>query len=452
MALDAPGGQVCDHRAMAGRRVTATDRARSAVAIGLTIGVLFAACGPATPTASPSGGPAATRTSSPAPTSAGPTPSPEPPAVVYARIERQVEALRGLTAKVPVDPVLLDEPTIAAAVRADFDRDTPAALLASTERAQRALGLIPPDASLRDLELELLTQQVIGFYDPRTKRMSVKSTTGALGVLEQITFAHEFDHALQDQHFDLTRLGTSVADQGDRSLARLSVAEGDATLLMTDWASTALTPLQLLQYLQQSNAGDQQAELDKLPESLRAQLFFPYTSGLAFVQRAYAQGGWPAVDAIYAHPPDSTEQILHPEKYAAGERPMTVSVPADLAKRLGGGWKVELQDTFGEFGLQTWLKAAGGLDAQAAADAAAGWGGDRVVLASHGDAFAIAIETSWDTAADAQAFAAAAETTRARLAGRTALIDPGSTNRVTVFVATDDAAISRLAAALGLAG
>jgi hypothetical protein len=282
--------------------------------------------------------------------------------------------------------------------------------------------------------------------------MSVKSTTGALGVLEQITFAHEFDHALQDQSFDLTKLGTAVADQGDRSLARLSVAEGDATLLMTDWARTALTPLQLLQYLQQATAGNQQAELDTLPASLRAQLFFPYTSGLAFVQRAFTQGGWPAVDAIYAHPPDSTEQILHPEKYAAGERPVTVSVPADLARRLGGGWKVELQDTFGEFGLQTWLAAAGGLDAQTAADAAAGWGGDRVVLVSHGDAFAIAIETVWDTTADAQAFADAADTTRAKLPGKTALIDPGGTNRVTIFVGSDEAAISRLASALGLAG
>lgn len=452
MVLDAPGGQVCDHRAMAGRRVTATRRARSAVAIAVAFGFLLTACGPATPTTSPSAGPTAAPPATPASSSAAPTPSPEPPAAVYARIEQQVAAIRGLDANVAVNPILLDEAAIEAALRADFDRDTPAALLASTERAQRALGLIPPDASLKDLELDLLTQQVIGFYDPKTKRMSVKSTTGALGVLEQITFAHEFDHALQDQHFDLTGLGTAVADQGDRSLARLSVAEGDATLLMTDWASTALTPLQLLQYLQQSDAGAQQAELDKLPEALRAQLFFPYTSGLAFVQQAYAQGGWAAVDEIYAHPPDSTEQILHPEKYAAGERAVTVSVPADLAKRLGGGWKVELQDTFGEFGLQTWLHAAGGLDTAAAADAAAGWGGDRVVLVSHGDAFAIAIETAWDTAADAQAFAAAADTTRARLAGRTALIDPGSTSRVTVFVGSDDAAISRLAAALGLAG
>ena len=439
--------------AMADRRVTAPDRAPAAVAVALAVAVLLAGCGPATPpVASPSGVSTASATPTAARTFAGPTPTPEPPAAVYARIEQQVQALRGLSATVTVDPVVLDQAALEAALRAEFERDTPATVLASTERVQRALGLIPPDASLKDLELELLNDQVVGFYDPVTKRMSVKSTTGALGVVEQITFAHEFDHALQDQHFDLTKLGTSVADQGDRSLARLSLAEGDATVLMTDWARTALNPLQLLQYLQSADINGQTAQLAKLPASLQAQLFFPYTSGLAFVQGLVAQGGWPAVDRAYAHPPDSTEQILHPEKYAAGERPVSLPVPTDLARRLGDGWKVELQDTLGEFGLRTWLQAVGGLDPDTAAAAAAGWGGDRVVLVSHGDSFAIAILTAWDTPADAVAFATAADTTRARLAGRTALIDPGTTDRVTVFVASDEAAISRLAAALGLAG
>ena len=433
---------------MAGRRVTAAERARSAIVIALAAGFLLAGCAPSGPTSAPPSlaTPIAAHTSPP------PTPTPEPPAIVYARIEQQVQAIRGLTANVTVDPVVLDATALEVTLRANFERDTPAALLASTERAQRALGLIPPDASLKDLELELLNDQVVGFYDPVTKQMSVKSTTGTLGALEQITFAHEFDHALQDQHFDLTKLGISVADQGDRSLARLSLAEGDATVLMTDWAGTALSPVQLLQYLQESDLSSQQAQLAKLPESLRAQLFFPYTSGLAFVQGLFAQDGWAAVDRAYADPPDSTEQILHPEKYAAGERPVTVSVPADLAQRLGDGWEVDLQDTIGEFGLRTWLQTVGGLDPDAAATAAAGWGGDRLVLVSHGAAFAIAIQTAWDTPADATEFATAADTTRTRLAGRTALIDPGTTDRVTVFVGSDDAAISRLAAALGLAG
>ena len=427
------------------RRPSASPGPRTRLVV-LAVAFVLAGCANAEPSASPA----------PTPTlafySPGPSPTPEDPAVVYARIESQVQQIRGLTARVTVDPVILDQKALDAALRAQFDRDNPAAVLAAAQRVDRALGLIPADASLKELELQLLSGQVIGFYDPETKKMSVKSVSGALGVSEQITFAHEFDHALQDQEFDLSRLGIDKPDEGDRSLARLALVEGDATILMSDWAQTALTPVQLLQYLAQANVSEQTATLAKLPAALKAQLLFPYTSGVTFVQGLENKGGWDAVNQAFAAPPDSTEQILHPEKYVAREAPVKVALPADLATRLGAGWAVEFQDTFGEFGLRTWLQAVGGLDPVVAASAADGWGGDRVVLVAHGDAFALAIETVWDTPADATAFAAAAETTRARLAGSTALIDPGTTNKVTVFVGSDAAAIERLAGALGLAG
>jgi hypothetical protein len=432
---------LCDHPSVLRRR-----RVSPGLAAGLLVVLLATGCGTSTLSTSPS------PTPSPSVLTAGPTGTPESPADVYARIERQVEAIRGLPAKVTVDPVILDQAALDAALRAQFDKDNPAADITAAERVDRALGLIPADASLKELELQLLSGQVIGFYDPETKKMSVKSASGAIGVAEQITFAHEYDHALQDQQFDLSKLGIDDRDQGDRSLARLALVEGDATLVMTEWASTALTPAQLLQYLAQSDITGQAATLAKLPAALRAQLLFPYTSGLAFVQGLQTKGGWGAVDQAFARPPDSTEQVLHPEKYTAREAPVIVPVPADLATRLGAGWTVEFQDTFGEFGLRSWLQSVGGLDAAAASAAADGWGGDRVVLVADGASFALAIQTVWDTPADATAFAAAAGTTRARLAGSTALIDPGTTNRVTVFVASDMTSIGRLAGALGLAG
>ena len=430
------------------RKVTPGRRA----SLALALAVVVAGCGPSITDVASNG----TSSASPAltlePYSPGPSASPEDPAVVYARIEGQVETIRGLTTKAAVDPIVVDAKALEATLRARFDKNNPPAFIAATQRVDRGLGLIPADASLEELELQLLTSQVIGFYDPGTKRMTVKSASGGLGVLEQITFAHEFDHLLQDQHFDLAKLGTTVLDQGDRSLARLSLAEGDATIVMSDWASSALTPVQLIQYLEQSNLSGQTAQLAKLPAALRAQLLFPYTSGVAFVQGLVNKGGWTAVNEAYARPPDSTEQILHPEKYVAQEEPVAVPVPADLAKRLGAGWTVDFQDTLGEFGLRTWLQLVGGLDQAAASSAADGWGGDRVVLVSHGDTFAIAIQTTWDSPADATAFAAAANTTRAKLPGATAILDPGSTDRVTVFVASTQPAITRLASALGLAG
>lgn len=413
----------------------------------LLVAFALAGCGPTTSDAS-SGPPSPARTFDLY--SPGPSATPEDPAAVYARIERQVQQIRGLAATATVDPIVLDQKTLDAALRAQFDKDNPPSAIATNERVDKALGLIPADASLRDLELQLLSSQVIGLYDPRTKRMSVRSVSGGLGVVEQITFAHEFDHALQDQHFDLSNLGIDQRDQGDRSLARLALVEGDATILMSDWAQTALTPGQLLAYLSQADLSAQTAQLAKLPAALRAELLFPYTSGVTFVKGLETTGGWDAVNQAFARPPDSTEQILHPEKYVARELPVTVAVPADLATRLGAGWTVQYQDTFGEFWLRTWLQSAGGLDPATAAGAADGWGGDRVVLVADGDAFALAIETVWDTPADAAAFATAAGTTRARLAGSTSLIGPGAANRVTVLVGSDSGAIDRLTTALGL--
>ncbi len=381
--------------------------------------------------------------------SPGPTPTPEDPAVAYARIEQQVQMIRGLAAKAPVQPKVLDEAGLMASVRQHFDRDNPPALIAATERLYRALGMLPADASLKELYLKLLDSQVAGFYDPDEKALFVVSRSGGLGPAEQVTFAHEFDHALQDQTFGLKKLGTAVPDQSDRSLARLSLAEGDATLLMSDWAQAHFTPVQMLQLLQTSVDPAQSAALASMPPILRDQLLFPYTRGLAFVQGLWATGGWAAVDAAYATPPDSTEQIMHPEKYVAHEAVATIEVPGDLASRLGAGWRVDMQDTMGEFGLAEWLSGGGGVSVDVASAAAAGWGGDRLMLVSNGSTFGIAVQTTWDTAADASEFAAAARTALQAMSGKTALVE-GAANRVTFFVASDSVTIDRLKS--GLAG
>ena len=113
---------------------------------------------------------------------------------------------------------------------------------------------------------------------------------------------------------------------------------------------------------------------------LRESLLFPYIQGLGFVQGLQGAGGWQAVDDAFGKPPASSEQILHPEKYASHEAPITVALPKDLAARLGAGWKVPLEDTFGEFQLGIWLRGNTAIGTAGANDAAAGWGGDRVAV------------------------------------------------------------------------
>jgi hypothetical protein len=121
-------------------------------------------------------------------------------------------------------------------------------------------------------------------------------------------------------------------------------------------------------------------------------------------------GGWKAVDALFAAPPVSTEQVLHPEKLAAREAPVPVTLPADLASKIGPGWTADPDDTIGEFQLREWLTALGVAQAQAGT-AAAGWGGDRVGYVMGPDGrWLLMLVTAWDTPADAAEFQAAADT------------------------------------------
>jgi hypothetical protein len=410
------------------------------------------ACGPTVSVATPS------PTSTPTPsTSLGPTPSattPPDPATVYAAIEPQVVAIRGLEPKASVEPKILDAAGIQKFVKDSFSKDNPPEVVAANGRLLITLGLLDPKASLEDLYIELLGSQVAGLYNPDDKQLYVVSKSGAIGPTEKVTFSHEYTHALQDQNFDLKGLALDQIGEGDRGIARLSLVEGDATLLMSYWATANLTQAETFQLLSESLDPANTKILNEMPAVLRESLLFPYTSGLNFVQGLQAVGGWKAVDNAFGKPPASTEQVLHPDKYASGEAPIKVDMPKDLAAGLGAGWKVGLEDTLGEFQLKVWLaNASGGKGASVADAAAAGWGGDRVALLDGPDgATAVVISTTWDTPQDAVEFAAAADVAAGGLAGSSDAISPVDGKTVTVVIAPSADLVGRIENVLGLAG
>jgi hypothetical protein len=425
--------------APARRKIRRLHAARSALAAVLAI--VVAGCGVFGPAPSP--GPTASPT------------TPPDPATVYATIEEQVRAIRGLDERVPVTPKVLDGAALTAYVKEEFHKDNPEQLVKANERMLKVLGLLPPDASLEDLYISLLGGVVAGLYNPRDKTLYVVSRSGGLGPTEKTTFAHEYTHALQDQNFGLAGLELDAPGKGDQGMARLALVEGDASLLMTLWQIDHLTQAELLRVLGESLDPAVTGPLEKMPVVLRESLMFSYTGGLTFTQRLQSSGGWAAVDAAFAKPPASTEQILHPEKYDPFEAPTIVDLPDDLAARMGAGWSVGLEDTLGEFQLKLWLaNAAGGVATNQgdATKAAAGWGGDRVaVLDGPGGATAVVIRSEWDTAPDAAEFAAQAELVVPSLSGSgDVLAAPGGTN-VTVVLAPDAGLVSRLESVLGSA-
>ncbi len=438
-------------------------RSRRALVAILIAGVVATACGSTAPSASPA--PASSSTPAVAPPSpASPTATQASPgpaasideATLYRQIEDEVIALRGLPATQRLEPTILDEAQLRARIEAQFRAENPQAEIAASQATLIAMGLLPPGTSLENLYVNLLGSQVAGYYDPATKQIYVVARTGRIGAVEKVTFAHEFTHALQDQNFGLKGIQTDAIGQGDRSMARLALIEGDASLLMTQWLSGHLDSAGIGEIL----AGDPaaQAQLDAAPPFIRDGLLFPYTQGVLFVSSIWSRGGWKAVDGVFGRLPASTEQVLHADKYAANEQP--VSVPLDaasIAKRLGPGWTATPADTLGEFQIGSWLRARGvtGAGGGVSGDAAAaGWGGDRYALIDGPNgAYALVLLTTWDTPTDATEFSTAATQAIRGVPGaaRVARIASGAAvpegAEVAVLYASDAATLERLAGA-----
>jgi hypothetical protein len=335
-------------------------------------------------------------------------------------------------------------------LRTSFDEDYPPEQVAADEQLYHGLGLLPKDQKLADAYIDLLSSQVAGLYDPVQKKLYVVSKEGGVGPVEWVYYSHEYDHALQDQNFDLKKIQDGLDDKTDEALARQSLVEGDAYVLMTYWLQQNLTPEEIGQVIQASSDPQAQAALAKIPPIVQAQITFSALQGTQWVAGIQMGGGWGAVNAAFADLPVSTEQILHLEKYSAREKPIQVDLPDDLATKMGSGWSVVLEDTMGEHQTSIWLGSGA---VAAAADAAAGWGGDRIIMVKGpNDAWAIAWRTAWDSADDAAEFEVTAQTAVDN-AGGPGQVLPGEGGATRwVVIGSDDAALQKVANVLGLAG
>jgi hypothetical protein len=411
-------------------------RRRLALALGLVF--VLGACGSTTPSAAPTSPPATQAATAAPPT---PTPIPKSAAEQYADIRAAVEKIRGLQPTTSVDPVTIDATQLRTNLEGEFDSSNKPADLTNAENELITLGLLPAGSSLRDLTLDLESGQVAGYYSPDKKQLFVVSRSGGLGGAELVTYAHEFTHQLQDQRLGLGNLGLDAHDQADRDLARLALVEGDATLVQSTWMTDNLSPKQLGEVMSAAMDPAALKALSDAPRYLRETALFPYNDGAAFVARLLASGGYAAVNAAFTNPPDSTEQILHPDKYLTREPPIAVALPAKLASKLGTGWSVVAEDTLGEEILQIWLEQV--LSTPDAATAATGWGGDRLaLLRGPNGALAIALRTVWDTPADADAFLAAAVQTKTGLHLDASVEHPAGSTVVTLAIGDGNAVLA----------
>ncbi|MDL1902129.1 hypothetical protein FBR02_15335 [Anaerolineae bacterium CFX9] len=319
------------------------------------------------------------------------------------------ERLRGLETITPVERAFPTRSETIAYLTALYERDLP------REEADRALALyvaldlLSPDIDFTGIFLELLGSQVAGFYDPETQTMNVIPLIGdspgaRLSLLEQIIFVHEYTHALQDQHFGLNTYLEAAQDAPDEALARLALVEGDATAVMQLYTNqvAARNPLAALSLLTESLRAGNLTLPPGVPSALVDELLFPYNQGLSFVLALYGAGGWDAIHAAYDNPPTTTEQVLHPDKYLAGEGALPVTLP-DYAPLLGDSWVQAWDITLGEYYLNAFLRTQ--LSPAEAGRASSGWGGDRfAVWTNDAGEFVSVLRFRADTLADQAEF------------------------------------------------
>lgn len=314
-------------------------------------------------------------------------------------IAGQVSAARQLSVDHTIAIVQLDREAFLKEFREHLKHDD--AERQANDAFGRGFDLGQSDASEHD---DLVASQLLGFYDPKKDKVFVPEVREASReklIIDSGVVAHEIEHALQAQHFKNVRKPTS----SDEQIALLSLFEGDSQLAMAAYfgleggAPIGRTVRRLTDATKNvpiaALAKANQAGTLALARS-QERLDFPYSEGMMFVSDLYRAGGFDLVNAAFADPPTTTEQILHPQKYLEGENGRPIREP-----KVPSGWTGVVTDVLGE--LDTRIILARCLDKATSAKASEGWSGDRFgVFKPDADHVAMAWVSAWDTEADAK--------------------------------------------------
>jgi hypothetical protein len=325
-----------------------------------------------------------------------------------ARLSALVDSLRvpveeatGLRFRQPPRSAVRTREQVRAYLTAKLDEDLPPERARGIETAYRLFGMIPDTLSIRALMLDLLTEQVVGFYDPDSAMLF--GVGNAPRDELRVMAAHEMVHALQGQYLPLDSI-LSVRGDNDRTSAAQAVLEGQAMVA----SIRAITPgpdvlaqpgVWELFREQARNAQATMPRFAAAPLVVREGLMFPYIEGAEFMRWWAADTGRAGTVPFGARMPVSTEQILHPGRYARGDAPRPIDFPA------GGTEQVLHEDALGELEvhlLGATLAARGTVSYQPPL----GWAGDRYRVLATADGPALVWYLAFDDTASAARFSA----------------------------------------------
>jgi hypothetical protein len=335
-------------------------------------------------------------------------------ALIAATVDvlKETSDVRQLSIVRPVESAMQSRAEIERAVIKHLDEDTKPEEIHAHEAILKRLGLVPGDFQYRALMVRVLTEQVAGYYEPKTRKFYLADWIDIDG--QKPVIAHELTHALQDQHFNLRRFENWPKGDSDAQMAAHALIEGDATMAMVMYV--AANPMRALAFLKSmGSTGMETDELNNAPRALRESLLFPYQEGLSFARALHQRGGWPKVSEAFTALPQSTEQVLHPDKYFAKESPVKVALSdfssilnsrtrARAAANADRRWARLLTDVNGEWTFYLILDQFLNVTSESRR-AAAGWAGDGFAVYENGRGGVFYVSMSaWDTDQDAREF------------------------------------------------
>ncbi len=338
-----------------------------------------------------------------------------------AQLAASVEEMVGKPFLKQVPTVFVNRDEAAAYAERRLEKSGGMERLEAFERAWTMLGILDGSRSVKDDFIKLVREQAGGYYDP--DRGTFYILEGLPAIVAEISAFHELVHALEDQYYGLDSLLLADIENDDRGFAASALMEGSATLAMNSYLAQGLRDgtidLSGMQDFMKDEVGRMES-LAEMPAAMVKSFIGPYILGASFLQLPDASPlspEWPAerIAAAYENPPESSEQILHPEKYwDADHRDLPIEIIAGKAP--GRGWSLEAAGVLGELSIASWLQGTGESlnlmqlmlpGAKWIDEAAAGWGGDRWELWRKGERRSLLWRAVWDTENDAKEFAAA---------------------------------------------
>src|SRR5882757_105291 len=326
---------------------------------------------------------------------------------------------------------LISRDEVSRYLKVKFDEDESAKRMERSEIVLKKFGLLDRDFHLRPFLVTLLTEQIAGFYDNKTKTVNLLDWIQPEE--QKPVLAHELTHALQDQKVDLTKWseeapkGIAHTMQEDNlhiqtdeaETAREAVAEGQAMVTFVDYSlkptgKTILDAPDLAEKFRDAAADTSGSPvLMRAPLLLQESLLFPYSEGLGFEQAILVKGGRGAAFAgVLANPPSSSAEILHPAVYLSHVPSPVLRLP-DLHPLLDAEYNSYDVGVMGELDVRILAELFGGRAVSSAITPA--WNGGiyyavqrkSAVTAAEKEStasLALLYESRWKSRAAAEAF------------------------------------------------